>query len=82
VKRVAVFGNENLRAHAELIQRDTWIIDGYGCTPSSWERFGHLAPKYRKLVVETAGSKRVHHLKSPRAVRDFVAEIGREFGPR
>jgi adenylate kinase family enzyme len=28
-----------LRSHAELLQRDEWVIDGYGCTPSSWERF-------------------------------------------
>jgi hypothetical protein len=31
--------DEYLRAHAELVKRDAWIIDGYGCTASSWERF-------------------------------------------
>jgi adenylate kinase family enzyme len=31
--------DEYLKAHAELLQRDAWIIDGYGCTESSWERF-------------------------------------------
>ncbi len=28
-----------LRAHAELLARDQWIIDGFGCVPSAWERF-------------------------------------------
>lgn len=28
-----------LRAHAELMARDTWIIDGFGCMASAWERF-------------------------------------------
>lgn len=31
--------DEYLRAHAELLQRDTWIIDGFGCMPSTLERF-------------------------------------------
>ena len=30
---------EYLRAHAELLNRDAWIIDGYGCRASAWERF-------------------------------------------
>ena len=30
---------EYLRAHAELLGRDAWIIDGYGCRKSAWERF-------------------------------------------
>lgn len=25
--------------HAEILAREAWIIDGYGCTASSWERF-------------------------------------------
>lgn len=29
-----------LRAHADLIGRDEWIIDGFGCVASAWERFG------------------------------------------
>jgi adenylate kinase family enzyme len=28
-----------LRAHAELLRRDEWIIDGFGCVASAWERF-------------------------------------------
>jgi adenylate kinase family enzyme len=31
--------DEYLKTHAELLGRDAWIIDGYGCTKSSWERF-------------------------------------------
>jgi adenylate kinase family enzyme len=31
--------DEYLSAHAELLKRDTWIIDGYGCRQSAWERF-------------------------------------------
>lgn len=31
--------DEFLQAHADLLARDAWIIDGYGCTKSSWERF-------------------------------------------
>ena len=30
---------EYLRAHADLLARDRWIIDGFGCVTSSWERF-------------------------------------------
>jgi adenylate kinase family enzyme len=29
-----------LKTHAELIGRDEWIIDGFGCAASAWERFG------------------------------------------
>ena len=31
--------DEYLTAHADLLRRDEWIIDGYGCVTSSWERF-------------------------------------------
>ena len=31
--------DEYLRAHAELLRRDAWIIDGYGCRKSAWDRF-------------------------------------------
>ena len=30
---------EYLRQHAELLQREEWIIDGFGDTKSAWERF-------------------------------------------
>src|SRR5438105_14126769 len=28
-----------LKAHANLIRREDWIIDGFGCVTSAWERF-------------------------------------------
>ena len=30
---------EYLRAHTTLVDRDEWIIDGFGCIKSVWERF-------------------------------------------
>lgn len=30
---------EYLRRHEELIREGEWIIDGYGCTKSAWQRF-------------------------------------------
>jgi adenylate kinase family enzyme len=30
---------EYLKTHAELLRQDEWIIDGFGCVASSWERF-------------------------------------------
>jgi adenylate kinase family enzyme len=35
----AVPHEEYLRAHAELLRQDAWIIDGYGDTATVWERF-------------------------------------------
>jgi adenylate kinase family enzyme len=29
-----------LKAHADVIGRDAWIIDGFGCVTSAWQRFG------------------------------------------
>jgi len=31
--------DEYLQAHSELIQQSRWIIDGFGCVPSAWQRF-------------------------------------------
>jgi len=31
--------SQYLDAHAGLIANDKWIIDGYGCVPSAWQRF-------------------------------------------
>jgi adenylate kinase family enzyme len=28
-----------LKIHANIIQGDEWIIDGFGCVASAWERF-------------------------------------------
>lgn len=36
---VAVPHDEYLKAHAELLQRDAWIIDGFGGAKCAWERF-------------------------------------------
>src|SRR3974377_1665393 len=30
---------EYLKAHADILRRDAWIIDGFGCVASAWERF-------------------------------------------
>ena len=30
---------EYLKAHADLLSQEQWIIDGFGCVPSAWERF-------------------------------------------
>ena len=30
---------EYLKAHADLLRQDEWIIDGFGCVASAWERF-------------------------------------------
>ena len=35
----AVPHDEYLKIHADLIRRDAWIIDGFGCVVSAWERF-------------------------------------------
>ena len=31
--------DEYLKAHADLLIKDEWIIDGYGSVASAWERF-------------------------------------------
>lgn len=120
-----------LNTHADLLTQDKWIIDGFGCVPSAWERFAvadtlvyldlpllthglwvtkrmlkgafihpegwpehspilkgtmnsykvlwlchsKLTPRYRQLVSEAATSKQVYHLRSPRAIRQWLAEI-------
>jgi len=122
--------DEYLRIHAELLRRDEWVIDGFGCVSSAWERFAAadtlvyvdlrlithywwvtkrlihglfatppgwpvwssslssyrviprchrgLTPKYRRLVVESAPSKRVHHLRSRAEIDAFVDVMARE----
>jgi adenylate kinase family enzyme len=35
----AVPHDEYLKIHADLIRRDEWIIDAFGCVASAWERF-------------------------------------------
>jgi adenylate kinase family enzyme len=130
----AVAHADYVKAHDVIVARDTWIIDGYGCTRTSWERFGkadtlvfvdlplpvhawrvtkrlfqglyrdpegwpekspiirgtlngyrvlwpchrHLTPRYRQVVAESRGAKRVHHLKSVREMDAFLADLSRE----
>lgn len=31
--------DEYLKAHAELVHREAWVIDGFGCLASTWVRF-------------------------------------------
>ena len=130
----AIPREEYLKRHADLLARDQWIIDGFGCVASAWERFAAadtlvyidlpvfthyrwvtkrfakslfvspegwpenspmwastlnsygvvwrchcgLTPRYRQLVVDAAASKRVHHLKSPAAMRAFLQAVQQE----
>jgi len=130
----AVPHDEYLRIHAELLRRDEWIIDGFGCVASAWERFSaadtlvlvdlplvthywwvtkrliqgalvapdgwpedsplwsssmssyrvigschrHLTPKYRRLIDESASTKRVHHLRSRAEIETFIDRLGGE----
>ena len=123
--------DEYLKAHKDLLSRDAWIIDGFGCVASAWERFAaadtlvyidlpllthywwvskrlirglfvdpegwpanspmwrstmssyrviwlchrRLTPRYRQLVAEAAGSKRVHHLRSRGGMRAFLEAV-------
>jgi adenylate kinase family enzyme len=125
---VPVPHEEYLQAHAELLKRDEWIIDGFGDVKSAWERFAaadtlihvdpplatcawrvtkrfakgmfvlpegwpegspmwrstltsyrvvglchkHLTPRYRKLIADEAGRKRVYGLRSTADVRSFL----------
>ena len=38
----------------------------------------YMTPKYRQLVADMAASKRVHHLKSPHAMRALLAAVRNE----
>jgi adenylate kinase family enzyme len=127
--------DEYLRIHSELLREDEWIIDGFGCVSSAWERFSaadtliyvdlplfthyvwvtkrlvkglvvtpegwpenspmwsstlnsyrvlrlcheKLTPRYRQLVAEQASRKRVHHLRSPRAMKVFLGAVTSEY---
>jgi hypothetical protein len=43
-----------------------------------WGCHRGLTPKYRQLVAEMSGSKRVHHLKSPAEIAVLLETIKRE----
>jgi hypothetical protein len=38
----------------------------------------YLTPRYRHLVVDAVASKRVHHLRSPAEIQDFLATVENE----
>ncbi len=125
---------EYLNIHSDLLKQEEWIIDGFGCVSSAWERFSaadtlifidlpllthgmwvtkrllkglfsnpegwpdkspifkgtlnsyrvlwlchrKLTPAYRQLVSDAMKSKKVHHLKSPRAIRALLNDIRSE----
>ncbi len=133
----AIPHDEYLRIHAELLRSEQWIIDGFGCVASAWERFAaadtlvyvdlpllthylwvtkrlvkglvappegwpenspiwrgtlnsyrvlrlcheKLTPRYRQLVAEMATHKRVHHLRTPAAIRLFIQEVRQAYHP-
>lgn len=122
---------EYLNIHSGLLNQEEWIIDGFGCVSSAWERFSvadtlvfvdlplfihgmwvtkrllkglfvnpegwpenspilkgtlnsyrvlwqchsKLTPAYRQLVSNSMKSKQIHHLRSPRAIREFLSDI-------
>lgn len=124
-----------LQMHTELLRRNEWIIDGFGCVTSAWERFlaadtlvyidlpllthymwvtkrlakgwvvtpegwpenspiwrgtlnsyrvlrlchERLTPKYRQLVEAEASHKRVHHIRTPEAMRAFIGDVRQEY---
>lgn len=127
--------DEYLQIHSRLLCGEEWIIDGFGCVSSAWERFSvadtliyvdlpllmhymwvtkrlikglvvtpegwpegspmwsstlnsyrvlrpcheKLTPRYRQLVTEQASNKRVHHLRSPNAMKSFIAAVTSEY---
>ena len=126
---------EFLKAHADLLRQDEWIIDGFGGVASAWERFSQadtlvyvdlplfvhgwwvtkrflkslhtkpegwpegspmwrstlnsykvlwlchrrLTPRYRKLVIDMAATKRVHHVRSPAEMAALLARVSSHF---
>ena len=132
---VAVPHEEYLQAHAALLAKDEWIIDGYGGVELAWERFEAadtlihvdlplalhfawvtkrlikglfvppqgwpenspvisssissyrvlwpchtwLTPKYRSYTSEVAHRKCVFHLRSKRAIKQFLESIRHEY---
>jgi adenylate kinase family enzyme len=47
-----------------------------------WRCHRRLTPRYRQLVAEAAGSKRVHHLRSRAQMRAFVRDAERQQAPQ
>jgi hypothetical protein len=48
-RRGTVPHEEYLQAHAELMLRDEWIVDDFGCVASAWQRF---AKAYTLVYVD------------------------------
>jgi adenylate kinase family enzyme len=42
----------------------------------------HLTPRYRRVIQDMAGRKRVHRLTSAAAIRRFLRDVAREFPQR
>ena len=126
-----ILHSEYLSIHTDLLKREEWIIDGFGCVPSAWERFAaadtlvfidlpllthyrwvtkrlvkglffnpegwperspivkgslnsyrvislchsKLTPRYRQLILDSADSKQVYHLKSVGEINSFVTSL-------
>jgi adenylate kinase family enzyme len=131
---IAVPHDTYLLAHADLLRQEAWIIDGFGCVQTAWQRFARadtlvyvdlplvthywwvtkrlikglwrapegwpvnsplwsstlagyrviplchreLTPRYRHLVADAAGSKRVHHLRSTAEMSTFLDAVEQE----
>jgi adenylate kinase family enzyme len=43
-----------------------------------WPCHRYVTPKYRQLVADAAGTKRVHHLRSPAEMRAFLVSIQKD----
>lgn len=43
-----------------------------------WSCHRRLTPKYRRLIEESASSKRVHHLRSRAEIAAFIERVGRD----
>ena len=132
---VPVPHEEYLKAHADLLRQEAWIIDGFENVACAWERFSRadtlvhvdlplvthhwwvtkrlikglfasppgwpegspvwassmssykvlwpchrtLTPRYRQLIADAAGAKRVHALKSRAEITAFLETVGREY---
>lgn len=44
-----------------------------------WPCHRELTPRYRQLVADMAGSKRVHHVKTPAEMKEVLEAIKREY---
>ena len=59
---------EYLTTHADLLHRDEWIIDGFGCVASAWERFS----KADTLVYIDLPLMTHHWLVTKRLIKGLV----------